>query len=69
MFKSVVIIILALMCIWFYWGNDLKTYDGCVSALKSQFTGVEDLNERHQIARKMCDELVTEGKVLPESSQ
>lgn len=67
MLKNVAIVILALMCIWFYWGNDLKTYDGCVSAFKSQFTGIENVNERYHVARQRCDELVSEGKVLPES--
>ncbi|EKG2657570.1 hypothetical protein O2V57_004472 [Vibrio parahaemolyticus] len=65
MFKNAVILVLIFLCVWFYLGDDLKTYDGCVSALRSQFTAVEDYTERTQLAMAHCDDLVAEGKVLP----
>ncbi|MCU7999441.1 hypothetical protein L5M38_23150 [Shewanella sp. SM101] len=46
--------------------DSLKTYDGCVDAMYSQFTAIKDRGERKAIARLRCDELVTEGKVNPE---
>ncbi|EJA7356672.1 hypothetical protein ACVD1N_21930 [Vibrio parahaemolyticus] len=65
MLKNAIILVLIFMCIWFYMGESLKTYDGCVSALRSEFTAIEDFKERTAIAKAHCDDLVAEGKVLP----
>lgn len=65
MIKNVVIGILILLCLWFYNSSNLKTFEGCVDSYFAQFTGIEDRTRRRVRAIEVCDELVTDGRVLP----
>lgn len=65
MLKNVVIGILLLLCLWFWSGNYLKTFDGCVDSYFREFTGIEDRTRRRSRAIEVCEELVAEGRVLP----
>ncbi|PTO62419.1 hypothetical protein [Vibrio splendidus] len=63
--KIIVTAIIGYVAWSFFIDDSLKTYDGCVDAMYSQFTAIEDRGERKAIARLRCDELVAEGKVNP----
>lgn len=62
--KIIVIAIIGYLAWSFFIDDSLKTYDGCVDALYSQFAAIEDRGERKALARLRCDDLVTEGKVI-----
>ncbi|WP_413483663.1 hypothetical protein [Shewanella baltica] len=66
MVKKIIVIVIIIYIAWSFFNEEsLKTYDGCVAVLYSQFTAIEGKKERKSIAKLRCDELVTEGKVNP----
>ncbi|HBC3612533.1 MULTISPECIES: hypothetical protein [Vibrio] len=66
MVKKIIIAAIIGYSAWVLLVNDsLKTYNGCVDAMYSQFTAITDRTERQAMARLRCDELVLEGKVSP----
>jgi len=66
MVKRIIVTAIIGYVTWsFFIDDSLKTYDGCVDAMYSMSTAIEDRGERKAIARLRCDELVAEGKVNP----
>lgn len=66
MVKKITITAIIGYASWVIFTNDnLKTYDGCLDAMYSQFTSIEDRGKRKLIAKLRCDELIAEGKVTP----
>lgn len=61
--KIIVAAIIGCIAWVFFIDGSLKTYNGCVDDMYSQFTAIKDRTERKAMARLRCDELVAEGKV------
>ncbi|NVN83723.1 hypothetical protein BCU90_00515 [Vibrio lentus] len=66
MVKNIIVTAIIGYMAWsFFIDDSLRTYDGCLDALYSQFTAIEEKGERKAIARLRCNELLAEGKVTP----